>query len=104
MGLETRFRPEEIATRDDFVGENYGIPTPAGLDALHLTARTEGILLDPVYTSKAMSGLIAAVRSGEIPADATAVFVHTGGAPALFAYQPELAAHGEYQARIVERL
>jgi D-cysteine desulfhydrase family pyridoxal phosphate-dependent enzyme len=104
MGLDARLKPEEIDNRGDFVGEAYGIPTPAGLDAIHLTARTEGILLDPVYTGKAMAGLMAAVRSGEVPGDATVVFVHTGGAPALFAYQSELAAHGSYPTRVVEDL
>jgi 1-aminocyclopropane-1-carboxylate deaminase/D-cysteine desulfhydrase-like pyridoxal-dependent ACC family enzyme len=104
MGLEARLAPEEIDNSGAFVGEAYGIPTPAGLDALHLTARTEGILLDPVYTGKAMAGLIAAVQRGEISRDATVVFVHTGGAPALFAYQADLAAHGCYPTRIVEDL
>jgi D-cysteine desulfhydrase family pyridoxal phosphate-dependent enzyme len=102
--LKTRLAPEEIDNCGEFVGEAYGIPTPEGLDAIHLTARTEGIFLDPVYTGKAMSGLIAAVQRGEVPQNATVVFVHTGGAPALFAYQPELAAHGCYPTRIVEDL
>jgi D-cysteine desulfhydrase family pyridoxal phosphate-dependent enzyme len=104
MGLETRLAPVEIENSGEFVGEEYGIPTPAGLEAVHLTARTEGILLDPVYTGKAMAGLIAAAQRGEVPRDATVVFVHTGGAPALFAYQPDLAAHGCYPTRIVEDL
>lgn len=101
VGLETRLAPEEIDNSGEFVGEAYGIPTAAGLEAVHLTARTEGIFLDPVYTGKAMAGLIAAAQRGELR-DATVVFVHTGGAPALFAYQPELAAHGCYRTRIVE--
>ena len=104
MSLETRLAPEEIDNSGAFVGEAYGIPTPAGLEAVHLTARTEGILLDPVYTGKAMSGLIAAVQRGEMARDATVVFVHTGGAPALFAYRPDLVAHGSYPTRIVEDL
>jgi D-cysteine desulfhydrase family pyridoxal phosphate-dependent enzyme len=104
MGLTTRLLPEEIENSGAFVGEEYGIPTAAGLEAVHLAAHTEGLLLDPVYTGKALSGVIAAVRSGEIAADATLVFVHTGGAPALFAYQPELVAHGEYPVRIVDDL
>jgi 1-aminocyclopropane-1-carboxylate deaminase/D-cysteine desulfhydrase-like pyridoxal-dependent ACC family enzyme len=104
MDLETRLAPEEIQNSGAFVGEAYGIPTPAGLDAVHLTARTEGILLDPVYTGKAMSGLIDAVQRGDVSPHATVVFVHTGGAPALFAYQPDLVAHGSYPTRIVEDL
>ena len=104
MDLEIRLAPEEIDNCGEFVGEAYGIPTPAGLDAVHLAARTEGLLLDPVYTGKAMAGLTAAVQRGEVPRDATVVFVHTGGAPALFAYQPDLEAHGSYPTRIVEEL
>ena len=58
---------------------------------LHLVARTEGILLDPVYTGKAMAALIDHVRRGQIPPASAVVFVHTGGTPALFAYADELA-------------
>jgi L-cysteate sulfo-lyase len=67
-------------------GEGYGIPTPGMVEAVRLLATLEGILLDPVYTGKAMAGLIAMLRAGEIGADETVVFIHTGGAPALFAY------------------
>jgi 1-aminocyclopropane-1-carboxylate deaminase/D-cysteine desulfhydrase-like pyridoxal-dependent ACC family enzyme len=104
MGVATRLVPEEVENTGAFVGEAYGIPTVAGLDAVHLAARTEGLMLDPVYTGKALSGVIAGVESGTIPADATLIFVHTGGAPALFAYQPELVAHGAYPVRVVEDL
>ena len=86
---------------DAYVGENYGIVTEAGLDALHLLARTEGILLDPVYTGKAMSGVIDRIRTGEIPQGSTVVYVHTGGNPALFAYAPELISYGDYHQNIV---
>jgi 1-aminocyclopropane-1-carboxylate deaminase/D-cysteine desulfhydrase-like pyridoxal-dependent ACC family enzyme len=55
-------------------------------------ARTEGVLLDPVYTAKAMAALIDDVRGGRLPADRPVVFVHTGGTPALFAYRDELVA------------
>jgi len=66
-------------------GAGYGEPTDAGLEALRLTARLEGIVLDPVYTGKAMAGLIAAVREGRIdPTRDRVVFLHTGGMPALF--------------------
>ena len=70
----------------DRIGSGYGAPTDACLEALTLTARLEGIVLDPVYTGKAMAGLIAAVRAGRIdPAAERVVFLHTGGMPALFA-------------------
>ncbi|MHB0999518.1 MAG: D-cysteine desulfhydrase family protein [Armatimonadota bacterium] len=70
---------------DQYVGEGYGIPTPEAKEAILLTARTEGIILDPVYTGKAMAGLIDLARKGEIGRDRPVLFWHTGGAPALFA-------------------
>lgn len=79
-----------LAVRDEFVGPGYGLPTDAMIEAVTLCARLEGLLLDPVYTGKAMAGLIALVRGGAIRADETVVFWHTGGTPALFAYDDEL--------------
>jgi D-cysteine desulfhydrase family pyridoxal phosphate-dependent enzyme len=70
---------------DTFVGEGYGIPTPASIEAQTLVARHEGIVLDPVYTAKAMACLIARVRSGEFRRDDTVLFLHTGGVPGFFA-------------------
>ena len=69
----------------DHVGGAYGVPMPETWEAIRLAARTEGLILDPVYTGKAMAGLVAAVTDGRIPRDARVVFVHTGGLPALFA-------------------
>jgi D-cysteine desulfhydrase family pyridoxal phosphate-dependent enzyme len=84
---EGRAPPPARAEIDhDRFGAGYGAVTDATIEAVHLAARTEGIVLDPVYTGKAMAGLIAAVRDGRIGADDTAVFWHTGGAPALFAH------------------
>ena len=81
-------RPEATGTvriDHDRFGAGYGEPTDSCLEALTLTARLEGIVLDPVYTGKAMAGLIAAVREGRIdPATERVVFLHTGGMPALF--------------------
>jgi D-cysteine desulfhydrase/L-cysteate sulfo-lyase len=76
---------------DRFVGPGYGIPTPEMIEAVTLCARSEGVLLDPVYTGKAMAGLIHMVRSGAIGPDERVLFLHTGGAVGLFAY-PEVAA------------
>jgi D-cysteine desulfhydrase family pyridoxal phosphate-dependent enzyme len=70
----------------DRFGSGYGAPTDECREALHLAATTEGLLLDPVYTGKAMAGLIAAAREGRLPSDGPIVFVHTGGTPALFAH------------------
>ena len=66
-------------------GGGYGVPTPASTEALEMVARREGILLDPVYTAKAMAGLIARVRSGEFRESQTVLFWHTGGQPGYFA-------------------
>ncbi|MGH7863591.1 MAG: pyridoxal-phosphate dependent enzyme [Candidatus Binataceae bacterium] len=68
------------------VQSNHARQTAAMIDAVRLCARLEVLLLDPVYTGKAMAGLIAMVRSGEIAKSETVVFLHTGGIPALFAY------------------
>jgi len=76
---------DDIEVDDSHVGEGYGIPTDGSSEALELTARTEGILLDPVYTAKAMAGLIARVRAGELRPDDTVLFWHTGGAIGFFA-------------------
>lgn len=69
----------------DQIGERYGVPTTGAREALDLAARREGLVLDPVYTGKAMAGLVAAARSGRLPGDGRLVFLHTGGLPALFA-------------------
>jgi D-cysteine desulfhydrase len=68
------------------MGGGYAGLTGAEREAIRMVARTEGILLDPVYTGKAMAGLIGLVRQGEIGAGERVLFWHTGGSPALFAY------------------
>jgi L-cysteate sulfo-lyase len=89
LGSPPRFA--EIEVDDSFLGEGYGIPTPEGLAAIRLLARLEGFLLDPVYTGKAMAGLIAMIREDRFSDEQNVVFLHTGGWPALFAYEEELA-------------
>ncbi len=89
-GLGSPRRFAEIEVDDRFVGEGYGIPTPEGLAAIRLLARLEGLLLDPVYTGKAMAGLVAMIREGRFSDEQNVVFLHTGGWPALFAYEEEL--------------
>ena len=86
LGVETRLGRDDIELRFEFVGEGYGIPSPAGMEAIALMGRAEGILLDPVYTGKAVSGMVSDVRSGRFSRDDTVVYLHTGGLPALFAY------------------
>jgi D-cysteine desulfhydrase len=73
----------EVHLDNSQLGSGYGRGTPECFEAIALTARTEGIVLDPVYTGKAMAGLIAQTRDGRIPANAVVVFLHTGGMPGL---------------------
>jgi L-cysteate sulfo-lyase len=82
---EARSAPAPAIIDHDNFGDGYGAVTDAMVDAVRMTARLEGIVLDPVYSGKAMAGLVAAVRDGRITAGETVVFWHTGGAPALFA-------------------
>lgn len=74
-----------VIVDDSFVGGGYGVPTDASREAIDLTARTEGIFLDPTYTAKAMAAVFAALRQGWFDAKATVLFWHTGGQVALFA-------------------
>jgi 1-aminocyclopropane-1-carboxylate deaminase/D-cysteine desulfhydrase-like pyridoxal-dependent ACC family enzyme len=82
--------PEEILISDESSREGNGILTQEISDAIRLTAIKEGILLDPVYTGKAMAGLIDLTRKGYFKNDDGMVFLHTGGTPALFVYKEEL--------------
>jgi D-cysteine desulfhydrase family pyridoxal phosphate-dependent enzyme len=90
LGLDLTFEPEDIIVFDDFVGGGYGILTQGTVDAIRIVARKEGILLDPVYTGKAMSGLIGLAEAGYFDDDDLVVFLHTGGTPGLFHYGEEL--------------
>lgn len=80
----------DVVANCDYVGDGYGVPTRAMNDAVLLLARLEGLLFDPVYSGKALAGLIDLVRNGEFSADASIVFLHTGGAVGLFAYADQL--------------
>lgn len=86
LGLRRPVPREAVEANADYVGEGYGIPTPEAIEAITLTARLEGILLDPVYSGKAMAGLIDLARSGHFNHSDTIVFLHTGGAVGLFGY------------------
>jgi len=81
---ETIAGEHPIEIDDSEVGAGYGLPTPASAEALELTARREGILLDPVYTAKAMAALIARLRTGAFRAEDTVLFWHTGGQTGFF--------------------
>jgi 1-aminocyclopropane-1-carboxylate deaminase/D-cysteine desulfhydrase-like pyridoxal-dependent ACC family enzyme len=83
--LEDIAREVTIEVDDTFVGGGYGVPTPASTEAQQLAARTEALFVDHTYTAKAFAALIARVRDGRIPNDATVLFWHTGGQVGLFA-------------------
>jgi D-cysteine desulfhydrase family pyridoxal phosphate-dependent enzyme len=76
---------DEVEVDDSFVGDGYGVPTPASTEALELVARREGIVLDPVYTAKAMASLIDRIRRGEFQPEQAVLFWHTGGQVGMFA-------------------
>lgn len=76
-----------VKVDDGYVGQGYGIPAPSTIEAIRMAARGDGILLDPVYSGKGFAGLIGLARAGFFKADENVVFLHTGGAVALFAYE-----------------
>lgn len=84
--LGRHLRDDEITVRPEWAGEFYGVPVESTLEAIRLTGRLEGVIIDPVYEGKSMAGLIDLVSSGEIPRDSTVLFAHLGGQPALNAY------------------
>jgi D-cysteine desulfhydrase family pyridoxal phosphate-dependent enzyme len=90
LGLELNFTPDEVVAYDGYLGAGYAIMGEPEKEAISLVARTEGILLDPVYTGRAMAGMIDLIRKGEFDKDETIVFWHTGGSAALFAYAEQL--------------
>jgi D-cysteine desulfhydrase len=90
LGIRGGISREAFTVFDDYVGEGYSLPTEGMIEAVQLFARLEGILLDPVYTGKTAAGLIDLVRKGHFKAGETLLFLHTGGSPALYAYQQTL--------------
>jgi len=90
LGREMAFGPAEVVAYDGYLGAGYAVMGAPEREAISLVARSEGILLDPVYTGRAMAGLIDLIRTGVFGKDETIVFWHTGGAAALFAYAEEL--------------
>ncbi len=88
--LNTEFSEETIRVVAGHAGPAYGVPHAATIDAIALVGRLEGLVLDPVYSGKGMAGLIHLVRQNTWPNDSDVIFVHTGGAPAVFAYGQSL--------------
>lgn len=92
VGLNHGVPRKAVVCYGDYVGPGYSLPTDEMTAAVKLLARTEGILLDPVYSGKAMAGLIDLVRRGAFPKSSNLLFLHTGGAPALYAYMDTFRA------------
>ena len=88
--LETSFAEADVEVVAGHAGPGYGVPHDATVEAIKLAGALEALVLDPVYTGKGLAGLIALVRAGRWQPDDDVVFVHTGGAPALFAYRSAL--------------
>jgi 1-aminocyclopropane-1-carboxylate deaminase len=86
IGLGRDLAEEEITVLPGWAGDYYGIPVQSTLDAIRLTGRLEGMIIDPVYEGKSMAGLIDLVRNGQIAAGSTVLYAHLGGQPALNAY------------------
>lgn len=86
VGVREDIPAEQITCFDEYVGPGYSIPTDSMIEAVKLLARTESILLDPVYSGKAMAGMIDLVRKGHFAEGSNVLFLHTGGSPALYAY------------------
>ncbi len=84
LGFTSTIAQHDVIVHGGFIGQGYGVPTPEGAEAIRLTARCEGIFLDPTYTGKAMAGLLAYTRARQFTREETILFIHTGGEPALF--------------------
>jgi L-cysteate sulfo-lyase len=90
-GIPGAVAREQVVANCDYVGAGYGFSTPASIDAIRTLARLEGILLDPVYSGKAMAGLIDLTRKGRFKKGENIVFIHTGGSAGLFGYVGDFA-------------
>jgi len=97
VGVTSAIPREAVVCFDEYVGPGYSLPTPEMAEAVRMLARLEGVLIDPVYTGKAMAGLIDLVRKDIFKKDENILFVHTGGSPALYVYMDEILG-SEHQA------
>lgn len=99
IGLRGEVPRDRVRVNDEQVGPGYGQPTEAMREAMLMLARLEGVFLDPVYSAKGMAGLIEMIRRGEYRRGQVVVFIHTGGAAALPAYETLFSSEGAGQAR-----
>jgi len=97
LGCADLVQRADVHANSDYVGAGYGIPAPSTVEAISLFAQLEGVLLDPVYSGKSAAGLIDLIRTGRFKKGEQVVFIHTGGAVALFAYLSTFAQVPERQ-------
>jgi D-cysteine desulfhydrase len=93
LGFDTTLTAADIILSQEYFGEGYGVLGAAEREAIGMLATLEGVLLDPVYTGRAMAGLIGMIRTGSLTSADCVLFWHTGGTPALFAYSHSLFEH-----------
>jgi D-cysteine desulfhydrase/L-cysteate sulfo-lyase len=89
LGLDVHVDEDLVINFDDYVGPGYGIPSTGGNEAVTIFARTEGVILDPIYSGKCAAAMIQQIRSGMVSKGDLVLFIHTGGTPAIFTY-PQL--------------
>lgn len=94
VGINSAIPAEAVRCFDEYVGPGYSLPTPEMAEATRMLARMEGVLIDPVYTGKAMAGLIDLVRKGTFKRQENILFIHTGGSPALYVYMDKILGTG----------
>jgi D-cysteine desulfhydrase len=90
VGVNSDIPREAVVCFDEYVGPGYSLPTDEMAEAVRMLARLEGVLIDPVYTGKAMAGLIDLARKGTFNKDENILFIHTGGSPALYVYMSDI--------------
>ena len=90
LGPDTALEPGDIDTLTGYT-ITYGVPTQAGIEAMHLVAAIEGIILDPTYTAKSMSALIGEIRAGNVDPNTPIVFINSGGTPQTFAFPNQIS-------------
>jgi D-cysteine desulfhydrase family pyridoxal phosphate-dependent enzyme len=103
MGVAERVNKGDVVLLRNYIGEGYGKITEEAVEAILIVARSEGVLLDPVYTSKAMAGLIDQVRKDKVGTEETVLFIHTGGFPSIFVYNRELGKYFSVKERTLFR-
>ena len=101
VGCAGMIKREHIVANTDYVGKGYGIPAPSTIDAINTLARTDGILLDPVYSAKGMAGLIDLIKKGFFKKGQNIVFLHTGGSVGLFGYTKAFDFTAQKKAAVI---